>query len=437
MAGATGIWIRWAAMHGALRAVMTRRARRGEPLAQFILGRGGPAEQHRLIEEIRSRGRLVQTPFVWASADHEVCRTVLRDDRFGVTDPLNTSLPQPLPTLIARADPGLPNPVEPPAMLMVDPPDHTRYRRLVAHSFTPRAIGKLGDRVDELTAELLDELGANPRPDLLTDFAAQLPTAVIAEMLGLPADARPRLLRWGQQVAPLLDVGIRWRTFRTAIDGIRDVDDYLEPHFRKLKDADQSDTPFSRMAMSGEMSYRELAANAALLIGAGVETTVNLIGNGIVALLSHPDQLARLQQEPQLWPSAVEEILRFESPVQMTVRVAHRDLEIAGTPIAAGDMVVLLLGGANRDPRVFQNPNLFDISRPNAREHLAFGSGMHVCLGAALARIEGVSALRALFERYPALRLDAPPEPRGLVTLHGYRRLTAALTPLRSARTPG
>jgi cytochrome P450 len=421
------VWIRWAAMYGASRAFLTVQARRGEPLAQFLLGRAREDETYGLIKDIRHRGRLVRTPFVWVSADHEVCRTVLRDDRFGVTNPVNNGLPQPLPALMKRTDPGLPNPAEPPAMLMVDPPDHTRYRRLVAQSFTPRAIDTLGARVAEVTTELLDGLEGNPQPDLVGDFAAQLPVAVIAEMLGVPSDTRPQLLEWGRAGAPLLDIGIGWNTFRRAIQALREVDRFVADHVERLRDGDPGDNAFSRLAVGDDMTYRELAANAALLIGAGFETTVNLIGNGIVLLLEHPDQLAQLREHPDLWPGAVEEILRFDSPVQMTVRTTHCDVDIAGQHIPAGEMVILLLGGANRDPRVFNHPDQFDITRPNARDHLAFSSGMHVCLGAALARIEGTTALRALFERFPDLGLSAPPQPRGLVTLHGYQCLPANL----------
>ncbi|PRC43038.1 cytochrome P450, partial [Mycobacterium sp. ITM-2017-0098] len=161
--------------------------------------------------------------------------------------------------------------------------------------------------------------------------------------------------------------------------------------------------------------------------GAGVETTVNLIGNGIAALLAHPEQLALLRDDPDLWPSAVEEILRYDSPVQMTARTARCDTVVAGIPVRKGAVIVLLLGGANRDPQVFDRPNEFDITRPNSRDHLAFASGIHVCLGAALARIEGATALRELFTRYPGLHLAAPAEPRGLVNLHGYRRLPTHL----------
>jgi cytochrome P450 len=309
----------------------------------------------------------------------------------------------------------------------VNPPDHTRYRHLVAQSFTPRAIDRLDARVTEVTMDLIERIAATPNPDLIADFATQLPVAIIAEILGLPADSYPRMLQWGHSGAPLLDVGIDWKTYRDAIDGMRDVDDYFVGHFRKLRSGAPGDNPFSRMAADGALTDRELTANAALIVGAGFETTVNLIGNGIVVLLQHPEQLALLHDNPDLWPGAVEEILRLASPVQMTARTPSCDVEIAGAHIAAGDMVALLLGGANHDPNVFSDPATFDITRSNARDHLAFASGIHACLGAALARIEGATALRALFETFPDLRLTAPPQRRGLINLHGYTRLPAQL----------
>lgn len=144
-------------------------------------------------------------------------------------------------------------------------------------------------------------------------------------------------------------------------------------------------------------------------------------------LLDHPKQLSLLRTSPELWPNAVEEVLRFHSPVQMTARAARHDVDIHGNRIAAGETVILLLGGANRDPKVFDGPNRFDTTRSNARDHLAFASGAHACIGAALARVEGATALRGLFQRFPDLRLSAPPQPRGLVNLRGYQRLQANL----------
>jgi cytochrome P450 len=434
-----GVWVRWTALHGAPRAFLMVQARRGEPLAQFLLGRARGGEMYRLTEQIRHEGRLVRKPFLRVSADHEICRTVLRDDRFGFGNPLNTGLPQPFAALFSRTDLALPNPVEPPSMLLVDPPYHTRYRSLVAQSFTPRAIAKLTDRVVELTTELLDDFDAARQLDLVADFAAQLAVAVIAEILGLPTVAYPQLLEWGHQAVSLLDIGISWTTYRRAIDGLRKLDGYLSEHFERLRDGalGDTDTAFSRLAVGGALSYREFAANALLLIGAGFETMMNLIGNGIVLLLEHPHQLAQLREHPDLWPAAVEEILRFRSPTQMTVRTARSDVEIAGERIAAGEMLILLLGGANRDPSVFAEPDRFDITRPNAREHLAFGSGIHACLGAALARIEGTIALRALFERFPNLYLIGPPQPRELSALHGFQHLPSATGGNRTTITEG
>jgi cytochrome P450 len=254
-----------------------------------------------------------------------------------------------------------------------------------------------------------------------------LPAAIISEILGVPATDRQRILHWGNSVAPLLDIGITWNAFRDAIADLRDVEVYLTEHFSRLQSDGADGTPFSAMALDGGLTERELQSNAALLIGAGVETTVNLIGNGIAALLAHPEQLKLLLDDPDLWPSAIEEMLRFDSPVQMTARTAHCDKEISGIQIEKGAVVVLLLGGANRDPNVFEHPERFDITRSNARDHLAFATGIHVCLGAALARIEGITALRELFTRYPDMRIAASPERRGLVNLHGYRRLPVRL----------
>jgi cytochrome P450 len=422
-----GLWTRWVALHGMPRAFFAAQARRRDPLGQLLANHGHGDDPYPLMEEIGADGPLLRTRFVWASADHCVCREVLRDKRFGITDPTAIKLPRPLKALIAKTDPRVANPVEPPAMVVVDPPDHTRYRQLVAHSFTPRAIDKLSSRVGEVTRELIERLTALPQPDLITDFAAQLPVAIIAEILDLPSDIRPHMLEWGHCGAPLLDIGIPWKTYRRAIDGLREADRELREHVHRVRTSEPTDNPFCRLAVDNTLTERELTANATLLIGAGFETTVNLIGNGIVALLQHPEQLDQLRDEPDRWPAAVEEILRFDSPVQMTARTAGCDVDIAGCHIAAGDILALLLGGANRDPQVFPDPSRFDINRSNARDHLAFGSGVHACLGAALARIEGATALRALFEAFPDLRLAGPAQRRGLVNLRGFAQLPARL----------
>jgi cytochrome P450 len=162
-------------------------------------------------------------------------------------------------------------------------------------------------------------------------------------------------------------------------------------------------------------------------MGAGFETTVNLIGNGVAQLLAHPEQLDRLRAEPELWPNAVEEVLRLDAPVQTTARIARAELELEGARLRAGSTVVLSLAGANRDPAVFTDPETFDVGRPNAKDHLTFSSGIHVCLGASLARMEATHALRSLFDRFPDLKLDGAPQRRKLFTLHGYERLPVRL----------
>jgi cytochrome P450 len=422
---AVGLWARWAAMHGIPRAVLKIRARRGDPLARLMAGHGHGIDPYPLYDQIRAQGPLVRTRFAWVTADHAVCRDILRDKRFGVVPPAELSLPAPLRALIRRTDPGVPNPVEPPAMVIVDPPDHTRYRQLVAHSFTPRAISTLEGRVIEVTQMLIERLADLDEPELIADFAAPLPVAIIADVLDIPEHLRPHLLTWGHAGAPLLDVGIGWRTYRHAIESLRGAGVELAARFAELHAHGGSQSPFGRLAADGALTERELTANATLLVGAGFETTVNLIGNGIVALLQHRDQLDLLQEQPELWPAAIEEILRLHSPVQMTARTPHRDLDIAGQHIRTGQTVALLLGGANHDPTVFPEPERLDVSRPNAGDHLAFASGIHACLGAALARIEGITALRALFETFPHLSLTQNPQWCTLTNLRGHPTLPA------------
>ncbi|BBX24307.1 putative cytochrome P450 [Mycolicibacter terrae] len=422
----SGLWVRWAVLHGLPRAFLAVQARRSEPMARLLLGpvRGGAPEP--LIEQIRAEGSLVRTSWASVSADHELCRTILRDDRFGVSNPTNMRLSKAVRWVLDRTDPQLPNPAEPPSMLMVDPPDHTRYRRAVVRAFTPRAIEKLRTRIVEITDELLDRLEGASDPDLIADFAGPLPALIIAEILGVPEEMRPRLLDRGDLAAPLLDIGLSWKIFRCAMQSLREGDRDFGDHVERLRN-EPGDDIFSQLIRDGDLDRRELGVTALLVIGAGFETTVNLIGNAIVLLLRHREQLAMLREDPELWPGAVEEVLRFDSPVQMTSRNPLCDLEIGGHRLTAGETVALLLGGANHDPGVFDEPDRFDITRANAHEHLSFSSGVHACLGANLARMEATIALRALFERFPDLQLAGPPTPRELATLHGFRCIPATM----------
>jgi cytochrome P450 len=416
--------LRWVLVDGLPRAALAVQSRRGDPLARLLIGPQRGGDPYPLLEQIRARGRLVRTPLVWATADHELCRTILRDSRFVATNTENLNLPSPFDWLIHRTDPRLPHPGEPPSMLQVDPPEHSRYRHPVAHAFTPKAIDKLRTRVIDVSADLLDRIESSTHTDLIADYAAPLPAAIIADILGIPEGQRPRMLERGDSGAPLLDIGVSWKTFDRGMQMLHASSQEINAQIDRLR-AEPGDGIFSHIVEHGNLTRHELATTATLIAGAGFETTVNLIGNAIVLLLQHPDQLAMLRADPGLWPNAVEEVLRYASPVQMTSRTTACEVELAQHRISAHATVALLLSGANRDPEVFADSAAFDITRTNAKDHLSFSSGIHVCLGASLARMEATIALRVLFERFPDLQLNGQPSPRNLATLNGFSHIWA------------
>jgi hypothetical protein len=394
------------------------------------------AEPFEVYERIREQGRLVPGSLMWTSTDHEICDQVLRSEDFGSpVDPRR--LPRPLRRLATLFPDELAlGPVDPPSMLVVDPPVHTRYRRLVSRVFTARAVEALRGRAEQLTDQLLDDVAglaaSGHAVDLVDRLAEPLPVTVIAEVLGVPLTRRAELLRWASGVAPSLDIGLPYRAFVDVERNLRAFNRFMGDHLDRLA-REPGDDILSRLVTAdadGERLTRaELLSITGLLLGAGFETTLNLIGNGVVLLSGHPEQLALLRADPTLWPNAVEEILRYDSPVQSTARTALRDTQVAGFPLRAGSTVALLIGGANRDPRRFTDPATFDVRRCNARDHLAFSAGIHFCLGAALARMEAQTALRRLFERFDEVALIAEPVRRPTRTLHGYRSVLATLTP--------
>ena len=424
---------RWAVRHGMPAAYLTREARRGDLVARLLRDLVLRADPHTVHEQLRARGPLVGSALGPLTTSHAVAAEVLRSDRFGVGFDWSAA-PGPARWALAFGDdPAATGVAEPPSMLVVDPPDHTRYRRLVGRAFTPRATAAAEPMVRRVSDTLLDALepaAARGEPvDLVAGFAAPLPVLVIADLLGVPTDRQEDFLRWGAAAAATLDPGLPLRRFLAADRAIRALHDFLAGHFARLRREPGEDLVSRLVAASDEdaLSDRELHATVLLLLGAGFETTVNLLGNAVVLLDAHRDQRNALLADPTGWPNAVEEVLRFDSPVQITGRTVRADTELAGVPVRPGSRVTLLLGAANRDPDVFADPGRFDIGRANARDHLAFSAGIHYCVGAGLARMEAAVALRALTERFPGLRVTGRPVRRDLQTLRGFEHLPVTL----------
>lgn len=430
MTGTRGVrqGIRWGLEHGLVRRLVKREAARGGLVAR-LMNDTVVADPYPTYDEVRAQGRLVPTAVARLTAHHDVCAAVLRSPDFGVSPRLSPPTWMKI-AIWAGGRPSL-GPGTPPSLLALDPPDHTRIRKLVSRAFTPRAIAALRSRTEEIATELLDRMAARgASADLIAEYASLLPATVIAETLGAPVAMRKQFLNWGEGAALSLDVGISLRDYRRAERDLDALHAWMVSHFEYLR-TNPSDTLLStlvRVHDEGSLTDDELTITGMLLLVAGFETTVNLIGNGTALLASHPDQLAKLRDDPDGWPRAVEEILRYDSPVQRTARIAKRDTEVAGEPVKAGTLVVTLIGGANRDPAVFTDPHRFDVTRENAASHLAFSSGVHFCLGAALARMEGEVALRALFERFPDLRLAGRPRRRPTRVLRGFDAMPVSLT---------
>jgi hypothetical protein len=425
MAGSTVL--RWMMQSKVPQLVLQRSARAGELGAQLALDRTLWDDPFPVYEQMRTRGPLNKGRVVHSTVSHRVASEVLRSPSFGVDLSSSVRLPPLLRRVVAySADPWAVGPAEPPSMLAVDPPDHTRYRRLVSKVFTARAVAALEPRVEAIADDLLDEMEQHDLVDLVEYFAAPLPVRVIAEILGIPEEMQPKMLEWGNAAAVTLEPAMTYRQFREAAAALRNIHRRLAEHLANLR-RDPGDDLLSKLAVlvddGDTLDDVELRTTALLVIGAGFETTVNLIGNGVVQLLRHPEQLDAAKRDPSLWPNAVDEILRFDSPVQVTGRVVAEDTEVCGEEIPAGRFVVTMLGGCNRDPEVFEQPQRFDILRENARDHLAFSSGIHFCLGASLARMEAAIAFRKMFDRFPDLAIEGRPVRRQLRVLHGYEHL--------------
>ncbi|MBW3548283.1 MAG: cytochrome P450 [Actinobacteria bacterium] len=315
------------------------------------------------------------------------------------------------------------------SMLFRDPPDHTRLRGLVSKAFTPRTVEALRPHVVRLVDDLLDEVGVG-EVEVMTALAFPLPVTVIGEMLGVPLDDRPQFQRLVRASAASLEPFVTPEALAAANAATLEMEAYFRGLVAERRMAPADDLLSHLIAAEDngdQLTEQELLSTAILLFAAGFETTTNLIGNGLLALLRHPDQLERLRHDPALLPSAVEELLRYDSPVQVNGRVAGDDVDIDGHHIPAGATVLTLLGAANRDPRRFSDPERLDVGRSEGSS-MSFGSGIHFCLGAALARMEGQVFFGRLLERYPTIELlDESPAYRDSITLRGLAELPVAL----------
>jgi len=312
------------------------------------------------------------------------------------------------------------------SMLFLDPPDHTRLRALVNKAFTPQAIAALTRRIQAIVQELLDQIPAPSHFDLIDTLAYPLPVIVMAELLGIPPEDRARFKRWSERRARVLEPTITASEIQEANRAAHELDEYFRGIITARRRAPRDDLISTLVAAEeagDKLTLDEVLVMLRLLLIAGNETTTNLIGNGMLALLRHPDQLQMLRENPDLMDAAVEELLRYDTPVQVDARTVLEDVDIGGRHIAKGQGIILLLGAANHDPEVFSAPEQLDLTR-RGTTNLSFGRGLHHCLGALLARAEARLAFAGLLERFNDMHLltESPPF-KDNVVLRGLRAL--------------
>jgi cytochrome P450 len=389
------------------------------------------ANPHPLYHRVRSELGTFYNPDedVYIFTRYAECEAVLRDPRWS-TNPAHRISAVPVPEAFNPRDEMASSSAH--VLLFIDPPDHTRIRNLVSRNFTPKAIAAWRPRIAEIVDELLDDAAERGEVELISEFAYRVPVTVICELLGVPAEDRHLFGPWSSDASRLLDGVLDDETVMRGMSGAMQLVNYLNPLIDERRTAPRDDL-LSKIVQATDqddgLAEEELRSLVILLFIAGHETTTNLIGNGMKALLEHPDQLARFRDDPGLIGTTVEEILRFDGPVHVTARIPIEDLEINGQAYRKGQQVVALLAAANRDPDVFADPDRFDVSRtPNL--HLAFSKGIHHCLGAALARLEGQHAIGRLVERFPDVELlTTEPQYREHFVLRGLRELRLDLHP--------
>jgi len=388
-------------LHGQQAATAYHGYVRRDPVARIQL-RPGRENPYPIYDQIRAAGPITRTRLgTWVTTSHRVCNLVLRDRRFGMLEE-----PQQGPFDLS--------------FLELNPPDHTRLRRLAQPAFSPKAMSGYQRSIESLVDRLLDQAARQGRFDFVPAFAAPLPIAVITDMLGI-ADA---------DAAAFAEYG---RTLGSAIDGVKSLGHVrrlmanhakLKALFERLfalRRKEPRDDIVSRIvaAEGDQIEPREMVPLCALLLFAGFETTVNLLGNAVVVLMEHPETWKELCADPSLATRVIEEVLRYDPPVQRTLRVALEPVEVEGSLVRRGEFFVTVLGAANRDPEVYERPSTFDIHRENPVDHLAFSSGIHYCIGQPLAMLEATVALRMLAERMPGLRRVGKVKRRNATIIRG------------------
>ena len=392
-------------------------------------------DPYRQYQLVREQDPVHHSPIgAWALFRYDDVYRVLRDPSLSVEErnvnQFNPTIDPEIEAIIAeRREGGVHN------MLNLDPPDHHRLRRLVSKVFTPRMIEELHPRVEQLVAESLDTVAerGTGEMDLIADLAFPLPFVVISEMLGIPEGRdRNQLREWSGAVVKTFDPIITREESLTAFDAMDNIVAYIDETVAWKRENPANDILTALIAAEDEgdrLSPEELNEQVMLLYIAGHETTVNLIGNGTLALLRHRDQLEALQRDPALDAVATDELLRYDSPVQMSRRVTLTPFEIDGTVIEPGSLLMTCLGSANRDAAKWgAGADQLDLRRPDARDHMSFGGGFHSCLGAHLARLEARVAIGTLVRRFPTLELATDElEWNGRIVLRGLTRLPLAL----------
>jgi len=398
-----------------------------DPSAPATIDMRDPAfrdDPHPLLRAVRERGRVERDVVgVWLLSHHADVSAALRCSHLSREPWRSPVYRQHRPYL---ADSTLERTTEH-WMLFNDPPKHTRLRRLVTGAFKPPVIAALRERITALTDELLAALPPQGEFELMGGLAQQLPVRVICDVLGLPPEDFARTKLWSDALAVIVEPVARREQRLAAGRAAEEMVAYLRGHIAQRRASTHHDDLLALLvaaqAGEGQLSDDELLGNLILLFIAGHETTTNLIGNGLLTLLRHPGELARLRADPALMGSAIEEMLRYEGSVTMVARLTVEPYTVGETVIPPEEVVFFLLGPANRDPAVFAEPDRFDITRTH-NPHLGFGAGIHFCLGAPLARLEGEIAFTRLLQRYPSLRLAEPaPRWRKLINLRGLEAL--------------